>query len=413
MGKLIRPVLFSQRFPVTPADLETFGVFDPVLNSDTRLFVDPLLLAGSDDSRMRTEAFGLLTQRFDEIIRLLAASQRVSDPAWIAASRKLDLSERRETGLGYGGASTSGASRPAAIRQTILSTTKEIISLGEKDPQIISMMGFFEEGVGADTISDLTTNIILPVLCRLTTELCSEHDIRTQRFSLGGGHDLPANPFSPNQPIILVPRDVLRNLPFASDWSEVSKVVFYNQELRDRFSGFLGNVAKTTMSDVKRALRRTFLESLEAFRTAFNAVLNASDSYDPERDMLNLYAFRDIIQSQSGVYSVGISPPLQKSKAELLRIVKEIIDHYKFLIENNNMWELLWNGADAKKERAAQIVFFGISDVCCKANNIDISPETHSGGGPVDFKFSSGYSNRVLVEVKNLLEPLSMATKNN
>jgi len=28
------------------------------------------------------------------------------------------------------------------------------------------------------------------------------------------------------------------------------------------------------------------------------------------------------------------------------------------------------------------------------------SPETDSGGGPVDFKFSAGYSGRVLVEIK-------------
>lgn len=91
MGKLIHPVLFSQRFPVTPQDLETFGVFDPVLNSDTKLFVDPLLLSASEDSRMRTEAFGLLTARSEEIIRLLAASQRISDPAWIAASKPTGL----------------------------------------------------------------------------------------------------------------------------------------------------------------------------------------------------------------------------------------------------------------------------------------------------------------------------------
>ena len=36
----------------------------------------------------------------------------------------------------------------------------------------------------------------------------------------------------------------------------------------------------------------------------------------------------------------------------------------------------------------------------CKANNIDISPETNMGGGPVDFKFSHGYSKRLLVEIK-------------
>ena len=36
----------------------------------------------------------------------------------------------------------------------------------------------------------------------------------------------------------------------------------------------------------------------------------------------------------------------------------------------------------------------------CQANNIDISPEVNSGNGPVDFKFSHGYRNKVLVELK-------------
>jgi len=34
------------------------------------------------------------------------------------------------------------------------------------------------------------------------------------------------------------------------------------------------------------------------------------------------------------------------------------------------------------------------------ANDVDISPEANMGGGPIDFKFSKGYSARVLVEIK-------------
>jgi hypothetical protein len=45
-------------------------------------------------------------------------------------------------------------------------------------------------------------------------------------------------------------------------------------------------------------------------------------------------------------------------------------------------------------------LFFSLADVYCKANQIDISPETNSGGGAVDFKFSRGYQHRVLVEIK-------------
>ncbi len=36
----------------------------------------------------------------------------------------------------------------------------------------------------------------------------------------------------------------------------------------------------------------------------------------------------------------------------------------------------------------------------CKVNNTDISREPNIGRGPVDFKFSKGYEDRVLLEVK-------------
>jgi hypothetical protein len=80
--------------------------------------------------------------------------------------------------------------------------------------------------------------------------------------------------------------------------------------------------------------------------------------------------------------------------------VDEIIAHFKQLVENNDLSELLWTGSVPRHEKAAQLVFFGIADSYCKSNNLDISPETNSGGGPVDFKFSSGYASRVLVEIK-------------
>ena len=60
----------------------------------------------------------------------------------------------------------------------------------------------------------------------------------------------------------------------------------------------------------------------------------------------------------------------------------------------------MWDGSSPKSDKAAQLVYFGVADSYCKANDIDISPEVHSGGGPVDFKFSTRYSGRLLVEIK-------------
>lgn len=171
-SKLITPVLFSKQFKVSPDAIAAAGLFDPVLNCDSKLFIDPLLFADSDVKLLKQKGHGLLRVHFGQIMRLLAASNSHGDIAWRSAAKLLNLKERRETCLGYGGSGTSGSSRPEELREKILSTAKEIIQLGESDPEIISLMGMFEEGVGADTISDLSTNAIFPVLAEITTAFC-------------------------------------------------------------------------------------------------------------------------------------------------------------------------------------------------------------------------------------------------
>lgn len=400
MAKLVNPVLFSQRFGVKPAALQRAGLLDPILNSDTRLFIDPLLLPSSGNRLISKDAFGALKTGFSEIVRLVAVSAQENDIAWRSAARRLNLSERPETGLGYGGASTSGASRPDDIKQTVLRTAKEIVTLGENDPQIISLMGLFEEGIGPDTISDLTTNLILDQLSKLTSDFSKSQNIKIRDFP-GFPSPLPENPFRTDRPIILVPKDVLRELPLAVDWSDVSRVVNEIEEIRDRFNRFVGPIAQATVADRKRALKQAAMSSLENFRKFFHELLASSDTYDPNEDILNFYAFRKLITADLTPFRGKIKPATVPSRDELLRIVTEIVGHFRQLVEKNNMWELLWTpDGKPKRERAAQLLFFAVADVFCKANDIDISPETHSGGGPVDFKFSKGYVNRVVVEVK-------------
>ena len=81
-------------------------------------------------------------------------------------------------------------------------------------------------------------------------------------------------------------------------------------------------------------------------------------------------------------------------------VVKDTIAQFKRHVEAGNLWEELWVNDKPKKERASQLIYYAIADAFCKANDLDISPEANMGGGPIDFKFSSGYKARVLVEMK-------------
>lgn len=401
VGKIIKPILFSRQFGVSPTSLDAAGFIDPILNADTRLFIDPLLLEASRNAKIKAEAFTLLKSRFEEIIRLVTVSKSDGDIAWRSAMRRLDLSEAPETCLGYGGASIGGSSRPDALKQKILETLKEIIILGENDPQIISLMGLLEDGVGADTISDMTTNFIQPTLAEITEEFCHTHNVTVCAFSKYENRKLPENPCRIGYPVLLTPKDILRNLPIANDWNEVSRVIFENEEIRSAVNAMFGDITKATTTERKNAIRQTALQSLDNFREVFESLLNSGAHYDPNEDIFGYYTFRKLAARDLNTFrEPQFVPPNSKTKTELVRVVKEIISNFQKQIEKNNLWELLWYNDKPRREKAAQLLLFGIANAFCEANNIDISPEMNAGGGPVDFKFSTGYKNRVLVEVK-------------
>lgn len=236
---LVNPILFSQRFNVSPTAMAQAGLLDPFLNADTKLFIDPLLLEKSGHPTIKAKGLAALKAGFSNVLDLLEASRRPGDAAWKGAAKLLNLEETAETGLGYGGASVSGASRPDSLRQAILATAKEIIELGDKNPNIIPLMGLLEGGVGPDTISDMTTNFIRPVLAEITSDFCKANGIPTRTFTAFGAAELPENPLRPGQPVLLIPQDILRDLPFATDWSEVSSVAIEVDEIRQAVNGML------------------------------------------------------------------------------------------------------------------------------------------------------------------------------
>jgi hypothetical protein len=84
-------------------------------------------------------------------------------------------------------------------------------------------------------------------------------------------------------------------------------------------------------------------------------------------------------------------------------VIDNVIAQFKLFIEDQGGWSLLWarSGKD-KPEQAAQLLFRGIAQSYCRANNISLDAEVNLGKGPVDFKFSTGYEKRAHLEVKKL-----------
>jgi hypothetical protein len=86
---------------------------------------------------------------------------------------------------------------------------------------------------------------------------------------------------------------------------------------------------------------------------------------------------------------------------ELRTVVNLIVGQFKKNIEENKLYQVLYNeDGSTRREVFAQRLFFATADTYCEANNVDLSREPDAGNGPVDFKLSTGYKGRLLVEVK-------------
>jgi hypothetical protein len=401
MGRIKNPRLFSQEFEVDPKRISALGLLDPILNGDTRLFIDPILIRSSKNPTIVSRGLKDFADHFGSIIRLLTNSAARDDLAWRNAARIFRLDELPSLCLGFGGDTTRGRSVDHATQGRLLQTAKEIVDLGIRDPELFSLIGLLESGVGPDTIGDMTAHAMLPALIEITVHAAKELGVKVKDAYLDGNEArLPFNRFS-EKPLLLVPYDILRDLPVASDWSDISRAAQENQNIRNRVNKLIGGIWELKLKEQKDQIRASALSSGDAFKTFLDAAhLLSEDSYDFNSDLEGHRVFRDALETIAKRFPLKIGQPDAKNHAELKKIVDQIVDHFKDLIEKNGINYLLWDKNRPRKEKAAQRLFFAVADVYCRANNIDISPESDSGGGPVDFKFSSGYSGRLLVEIK-------------
>ena len=219
-----------------------------------------------------------------------------------------------------------------------------------------------------------------------------EFDFEFLRW-LDGNEYLPLNPYS-GKSIILVPKNFLNELPAISpeefrDYIWINK----NAELRDDLNY---EIKKSLNKSQIIKIAREYPSWVEEFTEKVEEL--SPNSYDLKNDKSGLYKWCEASKFAE-------SRPLElfaNNYREFVNVIEKIIQSFKLFVEDNSGYKLLWDDERerGKKEEAAQLLFFGLVKPYCMCKNIDISKETNVGKGPVDFKFSKGYKNRVLLEVK-------------
>jgi len=379
---------FTDEFLVEKDIFEATNALDIILDIDTKFFIDPALLGHCDIPEF-VGAKDKVETYFANIITLLKVSKQTGDMFWKRADKLLSFKEIRGTCLGYANSGTNGNAIGEKLRKLILTTISTLLYAGEVEPVIFELMGVFQEKIGCDRISDLITYIlkeeIIDFTKRVNMEILNTDELIINKYN--------------KQQILLVPKQILSPLPIAYSFDDMDICCAVNRRVREVINAYF-NFGPRKQKLKKQEIARLLLCSVE-FREEFIKsyremhVLPYDFSSDPSGQIIWYEKSKENVKK----YPMDLEQP--HTEEDVYEVVIKICNQFKQLVEENGLWRLLYDDkGGVKHESAAQLLFYGIADAYCAANNIDISRENNNGQGPVDFKLSVGATNKVLVEIK-------------
>jgi len=391
----------SSLLKVDSKDFQKKGVFDSFIDIDSRLHIDPGLLSQSTIPEFKS-AHETFQQYFRNVGVLISSTKERGDTFWREAHRKLQFKERASTALGYSKGGTSGNAIGPVLATRMLDTVTQIFEAGIKDPIIFELVGMIEEGIGADRISDMTISILLENFAEYTQRLCVELNIKTRTVKMRGKSYLLPYDYQNKKILVFVPKNLLNNLPIATDWDDIDRVGRYNEELRQKVNQLIGVSWKAAARMSKRQLKQILLENPELLVDLIDQYKRkVKTSYDFRNDPVGEVIWAELSESAVSTNPLNLSGFNPVTSHNIFEIVKRICEQYASLIENNGWFEYLYdNQGKLKVERAAQLLFYGIAEVYCIANDLDLNREINGGVGSLDFKISRGFKAKVNVELK-------------
>lgn len=389
----------SDHLNLNSKTFESCGAFNAILGVDSKLFVDPPLVYKSAIPEF-SKAKEKIHNYFNRIMLLVRASQKKNDKCWNSAVRLLTIPEVKGISIGYSATKGNGNGIGKELANQIINDAYQISELAKKDIYFFELLGLFEKNIGSDRISDLIIHILKDEFIAYTTRIF--HDFKKnyeEDSTLPSGDNM-----------ILVPKEFLSNLPHV-EFTFKNEIT--DELVRNHFNTEIGNSWKDAFTKqnenfTKDEVLSTFLTEPEIFDSFINQYLKTqTHSYnftkDPDGEVIWYEATKKAVEDTKEDY-VSFKMQLESTEKTVLEKALIMCEIFKSLVENNKLGNLFYKESyqDPKREDAIQLVFYGVCHFFSIVHNLDLTPESNTGRGPVDFKVSQGTS-KVLIEVKKTL----------
>jgi hypothetical protein len=413
---------FSDFFKVSKKSLDDYGAFNISLITDLPLFIDPFLLFHSKNKDYQELHAGMI--RYLEFLRDKSISQDITPGLLLAWYH---FPEVKQNWLGFTLEGNSGRGLGQEFAKMLDSSLSRIFSSFGKESVTkgthLEKLCLIKNGVGRDTISDFTTNLIKDYLLKYTqiftekyiepslTKTMSVQKVRFDYETERWESDNFILPFYRNTYVLLTPKNILtkedvwiNRKDYLHDFWEIREAVF-NTQLREELDNYLKLVlSKNPKSQEYDRVAADFTykhpEIIDLFirskEDRGDKAIERSAAYVADSQQLYIEQFNNLVQL------LNINSLFYAMIGDTVTEAYQRITFLKDVVENKGGWKLFYvNGQPVRKEEDIQIAY----RLTWFRTLSDVSREVNDGRGPADFKISRGSVDKTIVEFKLASNP--------
>lgn len=410
-------IYFSDYFKVNTEDLDSYGAFNISLINDLPVFIDPFLLFNSEKDEYQ--------QLHKEIIEYITFLREMSEKGNISKGlidQWFLFPEVKQNWLGYSrlgnGGSGLGANFASALNENLSSIFSNFGDEEITKSSHLEKLCLIKDGVGKDSISDFTTNLIKGYLCEYTQNFsrtyldksrCKEVIVKHAKFNYKTRIWLQKTyflPFIDGDFVILTPKDILtkdetwiNKHDIIGDFEKISESI-PNSGLRAQINEYL--LRQIPEKAKKREINEAIARTLRKFPALIDYYIRYKEEHGDEAIALSEEKVKEteaifIHQVTNLVEALKDKEEFYSQKGNTFDEAYKRVIFLKQVIENNDGYRLFYvKGEPVKRESDLQLIF----RLTWYAAEEDVNSEVNNGRGPVDYKISRGSKDSTLVEFK-------------
>lgn len=410
-------IYFTDYFGVSKDALDQYGAFNVSLINDLPVFIDPFLLFNSEKPD-----YQVLHAR---IIEYIAFLRDMSDKGKISQGLLRHwflFPEVKQNWLGYSKVGNSGSGLgqkfAVALNENLGSIFNNFGNEQITKGSHLEKLCLIKDGVGKDSISDFTTNLIKEFLCEYTQNFAAnnihpnrlrevnvshaEFNYKTRRW-ISKRYTLP---YIDGDFVLLTPKNILtkdeawiNKHDIIGDFDEIIAAI-PNMELRAQINDYLLRQVpeKATQREINHAISRTLLK----FPALIDHYIRFKEDHGDQAVALSEEKIKEteavfIRQVTNLVEMLRAQQVFYKQKGDTFEEAFQRVMFLKQVIESNDGYRIFYvKGQPVKRESDLQLIF----RLTWYASVDDVNAEVNNGRGPVDYKISRGSKDKTLVEFK-------------